>query len=196
MLKLCSASDIQCLRVSPFAVVLEPKIRIIHDITFARAGGHSSVDDETDFSSALSCELGHVCRDVFLRVLFLRQLHGPTATVVLCRADEKDAYRQVLVDPVGAPVFGYAMGEYVVAKLPLQFEWRNSPGFWVLMASALDHSHTHSTFQCAAVSPQGAAAVEHVRLNPPRGGPVTALPRDCTIVSGSSGYARSHFHGR
>ena len=53
--------------------------------------------------------------------------------------------------------------------LRLRFGWRNSPGFWELMASALDHTHTHSTFQDAAVFPYGAAAVEHVRLAPPRG---------------------------
>ena len=59
------------------------------------------------------------------------------------------------------------------------------------MASALEHAHTNSTFQDAAVSPQGAAAVEHVPLAPQRGGPVRSLPRDCRIVSGSGGYAGS-----
>ena len=38
------------------------------------------------------------------------------------------------------------------------------------MASGLDHAHIHSTLQDAAVSPQGAAAIEHVKLAPPRGG--------------------------
>ena len=103
-------------------------------------------------------------------------MHGPTARIVLCRVDVKDAFRQVLVDPVGAPVFGYAMDGYVVEDLRLQFGWRNSPVFWELIASALEHAHTHSTFQDAAVSPQGAAAVEHVRLAPPRGGSVRSLP--------------------
>ena len=37
------------------------------------------------------------------------------------------------------------------------------------MASALEYAHTHSTFQDAVVSPQGAAAVEHVHLAPSRG---------------------------
>ena len=167
------------LRVSPLAVVLKPKFRIIYDLTFTRAGGHSCVNDDTDFSSAPSCELGHVLRDVLLRVLLLRQKHGLTARIVLCRVDVKDAFRQVLADPVGAPVFGYAMGEYVVADLRLQFGWRKSPGLWGLMASSLEHVHTHSafqddsSFQDAAVFLQGApraAAVEHVRLAPPRGG--------------------------
>ena len=68
--KTSSASDTAGLRVSPLAVVLKPKFRIIHDLTFARAGGHSSVNDDTDVSSAPSCELGHVLRDVLLRVSF------------------------------------------------------------------------------------------------------------------------------
>ena len=132
-------------------------------------------------------------RDVLLRVLFLRQLPGPTARIVLYRVDVKDAFRQVFVDPEGTPVFGYGMGEYVVVDLRLQFGWRNTPGFWGLMASALKHSHTHSTFKDAAVSPQGAAAVEHMRLAPPRGASVTSLPRDRRTVSGSGGHAGSRF---
>ena len=47
--KLSSASDIPGLRVSLLAVVLKTKFPIIHDLTFARAGGHSSVNDDTDF---------------------------------------------------------------------------------------------------------------------------------------------------
>ena len=41
--KFSSASDIRGLRVSPLAIVLKLFFRIIHDLTFARAGGHSSV---------------------------------------------------------------------------------------------------------------------------------------------------------
>ena len=64
------------------------------------------------------------------------------------------------------------------------------------MASALEHAHTHSTFQDAAVSPQGAAAVERVQLSPLRGGSVRSLPRDCRPISGSNGYAGSYFFVR
>ena len=62
---LSSASDFPSLRVSPLAVVLKPKFRIIHYLTFARAGGYFSVNDDTDFFSAPSCELGNVFRGVF-----------------------------------------------------------------------------------------------------------------------------------
>ena len=107
--------------------MLKHKFRIIHDLTFARAGGHFSVSKDIDFSFAPSCELAHGFRDVFLQVLGLRQLHGPTAIVVLGRVDVKNAYRQVFVDSVGAPVFGYAAGAYVVVDLRFQLGWRNSP---------------------------------------------------------------------
>ena len=190
------AAEISGLRVSPLAVILEPKFRVIHDLTFARAGARTSVNCDTEFSSAPPCELGHVLRDVLLRVLFLRQTHGRRVRIVLCRVDVEDAFRQVLVDPVGAPAFGYVTGGHVVVDLRLQFGWRNSPGFWGLMASALEHSHTHSTFLDAVVSPQGVAAVAHVKMSPPRGAPVASLPRDCRPVPGTGGTTGGYFFVR
>ena len=184
------------LRVSPLAVIPEPKLRIVHDLSFVSAGGRTSVNSDTDFSSAPPCELGHVLREVFLRVLFLRQTHGRSARIVLCRVDVKEAFRQVLVDPAGASVFGYVTGGRVVVDLRLQFGWRNSPGYWGLLASALEYAHTRSTFQSAVVSPQGAAAVAHVGITPPRGVPVVSLPRDCRPVPGTGGNAGSCFSVR
>ena len=146
------AGEILGLRISPLSVVLEPKFRNIHDLAFARAGGLTSVNGDTDFDSAPPSELGHVLREVLPRVMVLRQTHGSNARILLCRMDVKDAFRQALVDPVGAPVFGYVVRDRVVVDLRLQFGWRNSPGFWGLMASPLDHAHTHSTFQGADVS--------------------------------------------
>ena len=67
---LSSASGFRGLHVSPLAVVLQPEFRIIHDLTFARAGGHSGGNNDTELSSPPSCELGHVLRDDLLRVLF------------------------------------------------------------------------------------------------------------------------------
>ena len=109
--------------------LIKPKFRIIHDLTFACAGGHSSVEEDADFSFAPSFELRHVLWDVLLRVLVLRQMHGSTDRIVSCRVDVLDAFRQGLVDPLQAPVFGYAMGKYVVVDLRLQFGTRNSTGF-------------------------------------------------------------------
>ena len=107
----------------------------------ARATG-PALNDDTCFSSAPPCELGHVLRDVLLRVLFLRLRHGSTAWILLCRVDVKDDVRQVPVDLAGAPTFGYVAGGHVVVDLCLQFGWRNSPGFWGLGSSVLEHSHS------------------------------------------------------
>ena len=68
-------------------------------------------------------------REVLLCVWFLRQTHGRSDRIVLCRVDVKEAFRQALVDPVGALVFGYVTGGRVVVDLRLQFGWRNSPGY-------------------------------------------------------------------
>ena len=73
------AGEFLGLRISPLSVVLEPKFRIIHDLTFARAGGRISVNGDTDFDPAPPSELGHVLREVLLRVMFLRQTHGSSA---------------------------------------------------------------------------------------------------------------------
>ena len=98
---LLSAVDIVGLRVSPLAVILEPKLHIVHDFSFASAGGRTSVNSDTDFFPAPACELGHVLREVLLRVLFLRQTNGRSARIVLFHVDVQEAFRQVLVDPVG-----------------------------------------------------------------------------------------------
>ena len=190
------AGEILRLRISPLSVILEPKFRIIHDRPFARAGGQTSVNGDTDFDSAPPSGLSHVLREVLLRVMFLRQVHGSSARILLCRVDVRDAFPHVLLDPAGAPAFGYAFGDRVIVDLRLQFGWRNSPGFWGLMASALKHACTYFTFQGADIFQQGAAAVAHVGIYPPRGVPVVSIPGDCGPVSGSGGNAGNYLFVR
>ena len=60
------------------------------------------------------------------------------------------------------------------------------------MAPALEHARTHSTFQGADVPLQGAAAVVHVELSPPRGVRFVAIPRHCRPVPDSGGNTRSN----
>ena len=82
--------EVQGVRVSPLGVVDKPKFRIIHDLTFA-AGTRSSVNEDTDFSQAPECLLGHVLTDILKRVLYLRQMHGVAAEIMLCRFGVKEA---------------------------------------------------------------------------------------------------------
>ena len=53
----------------------------------------------------------------------------------------KDAFRQVAVEITRTLVFGYVSGGLVVVDRRLPFGWRNSPGFWYLFGSALEHVH-------------------------------------------------------
>ena len=63
-----SVFDIRGLRNSPLGAVESRKRRIIYDWTFAEDRFGASVNNDTDYSTAPSCELGHVfgdvCRDI------------------------------------------------------------------------------------------------------------------------------------
>ena len=112
-----SVSDIRGLHVSPLGAVEGRKLRIIQDLTFVGDGYRSSVNDDTDFSSATPRELGRVFGEVCRRTLHLRQRHGVVARVMLCRIDVKDAFRQLRVDPLHAAKYGYVVDEYAVVGL-------------------------------------------------------------------------------
>ena len=115
--KRSSISDIRGLSVSPLGAVEGTELRIIHNLTFAGDGFRSSVNGDTDLSTAPPYELGHVFGSVCRRILYLRQRHGVVARVMLCRIDVKDAYRQIPVDPLHAAKFGYVSDEYAVVDL-------------------------------------------------------------------------------
>ena len=185
--------EIQGIHSSPLGVVEEPKFQIIHELTFAGSGNRSSINEDTDFDCAPPCELGYVLRDVLLRVLYLRQKHGPGAHIVLSRTNVKYACRHLPVDPEGSPAFGYRVGNYAIVHLRLRFGWRSSPGFWGLFSAALEHAHNHTTFQPAEVSTQGAAAVAHVKIMPLRRGRAAALPRDVCVFKVGAAEPAMHF---
>ena len=175
----CFAREIAGLRVAPLGVVEEPKFRIIHDLSSSQSSKSTSVNEDTDFSCAPPCELGHVIWDVLLRVMYLRQKFGPNARIVLSKLDVKSAFRQVPVDRSRAPIFGYVVEDLVVVDLRLQFGWTSSPGFWGIFSSALEHSHTHTTFEDALVSEHGRGAAESVHIADARNRVVAPLPSDC-----------------
>ena len=187
------AADIRGLRVSPLAVVLEPKFRIIHDLTFACAGDRTSVNDDSDFCSAPPCELGHVLSDVSLRVLFLRQRHGSTARILLCRVDVKDAFRQVPVDPAGEPTFGYVVGGHVVVNFAFEVRVAEKPrvlGIGLVCARTFSHSLQFSR-RCGV--PARGRCRRALGLAPSRDSPVVSLPRECKHVPRVGGNTESYF---
>lgn len=122
---------------------------------------------------------------------------GVSLEILICRIDVKEAFRQIPVDPSRASVFGYTLGDHAIVDLRCQFGWRSSPGFWSLFSSALEHSHTHTTFQEASVSPAGAAAVQHVQVvSPPDEITAVPLPVDCQTIVGDGAFAGCPFFVR
>lgn len=67
----------------------------------------------------------------------------------------------------------------------LQFEWRNSPGFWGLMSNALEFVQTITNFYNAVGSHVGRIAVCHVRVYTARIIPAVSVPAYWTRVTGS-----------
>lgn len=168
--------------LSPLGVVITSKLRIIHDLSFLHGNSKHSVNADTDFESAPQCNLGHVLRNVVWRVLYLRRRFGNAARIVLSKMDVKDAFRQVAVDAARSPVFGYLFRDLIIVDRRLQFGWRNSPGYWCLFASALEHSHRNTSFLSAVGTDQGRAATAHVVVEQPvdSARPVALHPRVVT----------------
>ena len=92
-------NGIQGVCLSALDVVEEPNFQIIHNLIFAGSVNRPSVNEDTDFDCVRPRELGHVLRDVLLRVLYPRQKHGPGARIVLSCIDVKDNFRMVLIYP-------------------------------------------------------------------------------------------------
>lgn len=108
---------------------------------------------------------------------------------MLSRIDVKETYRQIPADPEGAPDFYYRVRNLAEVDPRLKFGWRNRPGRWGLFSAALERAHTR-----AVVSPQGASAVDHVPVAPPRGGKgrgtgAAAVLYDCARSQGVGGEA-------
>ena len=117
------------------------KLPIIH-FTFAGDRYHSNVNDNTNFSAALLCELGHVFGDVCRRILYLCQRHGAVSRSIVGRIDTKCAFHQIPVDPLHAAKVGNAFGEYAIVDVFLQFGWLSLTSYWDLVASLLEHAHS------------------------------------------------------
>lgn len=116
-LEASQAREIKRLRISQLGAVEGSKLRAIHDLSFSPACDWMSVNHLTDHEKAPRLGLGHILRHVLTPIMSLRQRFGPSAHIVLSKADVKDAFRQIRVNPASAPVFGFKLGEIVVVDL-------------------------------------------------------------------------------
>ena len=187
------ASRIPGLRVFPVGVAVSAtKVRIIHDLTMAFS--NPGVNGNNDFESVPKCKLGHVLRDIVWSILFLRRTLAPNTHIMLSKIDVKDAFRQMAVEWDDCTKFGYVFGDFVVVDRRLVFGWRNSPGFYCLLAGAIEHAHGSASFDDAVITPQGLAATRHIRVDIPAAGEgPMQLPPECRVSSGQGGRRRARF---
>lgn len=112
------------------------------------------------------------------------------------KMDAKDAFLQVAVEWNGCMKFGYVFGDFVVVDRRLVFGWRNSPGFYWLLAGAIEHAHGSTSYDNAVVTPQGLSATSHVRVDIPAAGKTRApLPPKCSVPPGTGGGGEGHVLG-
>ena len=128
--------------------------------------------------------------------LFLRRTLAPHTHIMLSKMDVKDAFRQVAVEWDGCTKFGYVLGDFVVVDRRMVFGWRNSSGFYCLLAGAIQHAHGSTSFDDAVVTPQGLAGTRHVRVDIPTAGETPMqLPPECRVPPGQGGGGDGHVLG-
>ena len=168
------------------------KIRIIHDMTFEHRdrNGGGSVNLTTDWDKIPTCAVAGVMHEVVQRVLGLRFKFGNRARILIRKMDVKNAFRQIPVDPDGARVFGYVLGEFLLVDWRLQFGWRGSPGWWGVISAAMQHAQRNTTRASALISPPGDRAVEHVTVAQKTGRSVLSWPAECIVRTAEEGGGR------
>lgn len=89
------AHQIRQLRISPVGL-MEEKNRIIHDLSFPHNDWDGATSDtaDTNFVRTPPVELGHVIKDILLRMMYLRE-HDAAARIVISKMDISEAYRQI-----------------------------------------------------------------------------------------------------
>ena len=115
----------------------------------------------------------------------------------LSQMDVKDAFRQMAVEWDGCTKFGYVLGDFVVVDRRLVFGWRNSPGFYCLLAGAIEHAHGSTSFDDAVFTPQGLTPTRHVRVDILAAGETPVqLPPECRVPPGQGRGATGTFWAR
>ena len=196
------AEDIVGLRISPLGVVEEKeKLRVIHDLTFcgnkaderAREApgerkstatpetGARSVNEDTDWERVPKCALAGVMTEIIARILGLRAKFGTQKRILLQKMDVKSAFRQVGIAPGGAAAFAYRLDKLIFVDLRLQFGWRGSPGWWGVVAGAIQAAHRATTWESAGTSAAAEDATRHVSVAKPTGKAVEPLPAGCRV---------------
>ena len=85
----------------------------------------------------------------------------------MAKADVTDAFRNVRIAPHQAQNFCYVVDDVLVSDFRLIFRWAASPGYWGLMAAAVEHVHCNTTVDSAVILPEGKSMMSHVKIVKP-----------------------------
>lgn len=151
------------------------------------------------FSNASPCELRRVMRNVDSpRVICAKQKFGP-ARIVSSDDNFKQAFGQMPVDRVGAPVLGYVIGVLVVDRRPVvPVLMEKQSGFSRVCLRLYGNTcHTLTAlflfFATRNMSDHGCGAADSVRVARLRHFRVVTLSRDCAYLGQWRGGRDAHF---
>lgn len=86
------------------------------------------------------------------------------------------------------------IGDVLVADFRLTFGWAGSPGFWGVMASAVEHSHRNTNVHNIQLVDEGIEMMSHVKIVEPwEHGPPTRVPRDANVKPHDGGGPHDDF---
>ena len=126
---------------------------------------------------------------ILRRSLGFRDKIGTGKRIPIQRMDVKSAFRQVVVDLAGAAAFGYVLGDHLFVDLRLQVGWKGSPGWWGVIASAIQQAQRQMIRASAAILEAGVAVKAHVRVADHTGIEAEPLPEGCTVEEAERGGA-------
>ena len=90
--------------------------------------------------------------EIITRIRGLRAKFGTQKRILLQKMDTKSAFREVGVAPDRAAAFDYRLEDLIFIDLRLQLGWNESPGWWVVVASAIQEAKRATTRASAGTS--------------------------------------------
>ena len=164
-----SATLLKGLRVAPLGAVVTHKVRIINDYSFeagAARGEKGGLNRDTQTEEVPKCLCGDAL-PALLKALTDLRIRFPHSRILLAKADVTDAFRNVRIAPHQAQNFCYVIDDVLVSDFRLTFGWAASPGYWGLMAAAVEHAHCNTTVNSAVILPEGKTMMSHVKIVKP-----------------------------
>ena len=98
------------------------------------------MNDNTDWQKIPQCQLAGVITEIIITSP-PRPKFGIQKRILLKNMDVKNAFRQMGVVLDRTAAFTYRMEDLIFVDLRLHFGGRGSPGWWGLVASAIQEAH-------------------------------------------------------